>query len=593
MARLQGTDGIRATTVPASTHCGLGPVDAFVKKNVITEEFVELYVYCYSKMSKAKEVVIGWDPRDTEGTYTDAAMRGIRKAGCDCVCIGIAATPCIAMYTVWRDAKAAVVVSASHNFKTQNGIKLFKEKGMKLLPDEDVLLTDIILHTPYDNIKYKPETGGFVNMEREARTVFENFHLDPRNAWSTRIPIQNGPLVVDPANGALSHVAADVLRKMVTCEVIEVNNDTKSGNVNVDGGVADLEDVTVIERTDINFKSHKAVSLLFEKRSGWAAVFDADGDRFYGLAYNPPTDTVLVLSGDEAAVNISSHVSPKKDFIITVESDLEAGRAAAARGFTPILTGVGDKWLLSRAMSHPMSFSVACEASGHNITRGVLTTSSGSTVDFFSGNGLKAAVNTFAVMASGGFQSSPGEFAVPFKPGYKKTFYVFYTDKTMLRKGSVLIQNVEKKLKEMLHGMGTVKVVPFAEEPDMLYISLSGADGVQTTGIFIRNSGTEEKTGINVRGRKQDADVLGKIGLSLSMYLFSVMKNASHPMALGELAVLQSLQTSSIPTVPSNVHKERLLKEMCKGGLIQRVEKGYQTTHHGLNCLRSKAKSSL
>ena len=171
--------------------------------------------------------------------------------------------------------------------------------------------------------------------------------MDPRNSW-LRLDEKLGdfPMVVDAANGAMSGVAAQVLRVLHGGDVIEVNNDTGSGDVNRKSGVADLEGVSEVTRDDLRFAEHKAVREVFS-RKGKAAVFDADGDRFYRLDYDPDSDTVLVLSGDETAVHQARHLAPPfrgTMYINTVESDLNAARAAQALGYEPVLTGVGDKW---------------------------------------------------------------------------------------------------------------------------------------------------------------------------------------------------------------------------------------------------------
>ena len=598
--RIQGTDGIRATTSLGKDLPGVSPLDAFLKHNTLTDEFVELYVYCYCRQAApaGQQVVIGWDPRDTAGFHTDAAVRGIRRAGSEAVVIGVASTPAVSMYTVYLDAPAAVVVSASHNFKTQNGIKLFKRGGMKLLPADDEALTAAIVATSYAELTKLPLAGALTEASVDARAVFADAHADPVNSWVHADLRVNGPLVVDPANGALCGVAADVLRRVLPCAVREVNGDAASGNVNVDGGVADLEGVFEIRRGDLNFAAHASVQALLKERAGTAVVFDADGDRFYGLIYNAASDSVLVLSGDEAAIHIAAHLKKRgdaaRDFVYTVESDLEAGRKAAELGFRPVLTGVGDKWLLRQAISDPANFAVACEASGHSITKGRLRRRDGCVVDCFAGNGLKAALNTLASIEG----LSSGAIAAPFAAGHMKTFYVFYTRKQALAAGTPLMADLEAFVKESLrHVEGcSVERVPFAEEPDMLYMALKAADGTQRAGVFLRNSGTEEKTGVNVRGAKADAELLNKLGAALCLKLFGAMKDRAHAMSVAEEAVLRGLphgDEAAAPTVPSNVHKERLLKEMVKGRLLQRAECGYSVTAFGRQCLAVSGRSAL
>ena len=101
MNRIQGTDGIRRAV--ATSAAGLTPQQAFVQRNVITPEFMELYTFAYVSGLHANpeggrgEIVIGWDPRDPQGVFTGAAIRGIRKAGGDAVVVGIAPTPAVAM----------------------------------------------------------------------------------------------------------------------------------------------------------------------------------------------------------------------------------------------------------------------------------------------------------------------------------------------------------------------------------------------------------------------------------------------------------------------------------------------------------------
>ena len=597
--RLQGTDGIRASTALAKDlAAGVTPQQAFLEHGVLTETFVELYVYCYCRLvaggSGGPAVVIGWDPRDTAGHHTGAAVRGIRRSGCTAITIGVAATPSVSMYCVHIGAPAAVVISASHNFKTQNGIKLFKQHGMKLLPEDDLRLSALIMATSYEDIASLP-LGCTEDHTQRAAEVFRTFHLSQCNSWlqSPRLEV-DGPLVVDPANGALCGVAAEVLRGLVTCEVVEVNGDVASGEVNVDGGVADLEGTSSISRDDVGFRTHRSVQKLLHLRRGVAVVFDADGDRFYALLYSPSTDSVLVVGGDEAAIHMAAHLAPRtprRGFVYTVESDLEAGIAARTLSYTPSLTGVGDKWLLQKALSQQDSFAVACESSGHSITSGRLLCRDGRRVNFYAGNGLKAAINTLVSVHG----KDVADVAAPFPAGFKKTFYVYYTHKARLTKGSAILQQVESLLSVALLGLGEVRRVDFPEEPDMLYMGVYSG-GVQRAGVFVRNSGTEDKTGVNVRGQKADAAALLAVGAQLCTVLYTEMKNRAHPMARAELTCMRQLAANAEVDISahSDVSAERLQKEMLKGNLIQHTPAGgVCLTDFGTKCLRQAGKASL
>ena len=149
MDRLQGTDGIRRRVVPSTTEGlqDLTPQDAFLQQGVITETFLELYAYAYvSGLGGTPEVVVGWDPRDPDGLYTGAVVSGVRKAGASALVVGIFPTPGVALYQMWCGADAALMVTASHNFRDQNGVKIFHgPNALKLFPDEDRVLTGRVL----------------------------------------------------------------------------------------------------------------------------------------------------------------------------------------------------------------------------------------------------------------------------------------------------------------------------------------------------------------------------------------------------------------------------------------------------------------
>ena len=129
--RLQGTDGIRRP-VALSTDPrvkGLTPLAAFLERGLITEQFIELYVYAYvTSLAVADEIVIGWDPRDPAGDFTGAvvsrhsARRGRRRSGDR----HLRRHRRVALYhDVARQRRAALMITASHNFRDQNGIKIF------------------------------------------------------------------------------------------------------------------------------------------------------------------------------------------------------------------------------------------------------------------------------------------------------------------------------------------------------------------------------------------------------------------------------------------------------------------------------------
>ena len=155
--------------------------------------------------------------------------------------------------------------------------------------------------------------------------LFQHFSLLPKNSWiDSPDTLKDLILVVDPAFGALTGIAAQIFQEAGVGKVLEVNAG-KNGEVNLRSGVADLEGCPritadmILKPTGL-FHSHKAIVKLFQlgrankkfaesgKKRIAGAIFDADGDRFFRLEYDPFQDTLWVLSGDETAILQARHL---------------------------------------------------------------------------------------------------------------------------------------------------------------------------------------------------------------------------------------------------------------------------------------------
>ena len=662
--RLQGTDGIRREIRSAKdSECrGSTPLQIFLAKGWITEEFMELYVYCYvknqSSAHKKRTFVIGWDPRDPSGTFTEAVVRGVRKAGGEARVLGVVPTPLVPLFMLHNGDDGGIMVTASHNPKDQNGIKLFLPfHGMKPLPSDDIDLTRNLLKQ--NAIKKLPLKGGRTDCRQKALALFQHFSLRPENSWiNSPDTLKALILVVDPAFGAFTGIAAQIFKDAGVGKVVEVNAG-KNGAVNLRSGVADLEGCPRITADMIlqpagPFRFHKAIVKLFQlgranqksaecgKKRIAGAIFDADGDRFFRLEYDPFQDTLWVLSGDETAILQARHLVsrfPQKYggslYINTVESDLNASASAELMGLTPLLTAVGDKWILLKIrlallqqklsmlttqkklknkiaslqkkgvtrvadlknleasiLENPAAtknnshvLAVGSEETGHNITTGYLTLPDKKEVQIYSGNGLKSALNTFAATEHLAATLSPKRYIQsvrqPFLPGFKSTLYTYYIRQELFCRDSQVWKKVKRLLFQTAKQSGySIRTRNFPDDPDMLYISLSEGKA----GIFVRNSGTENKISVNLRGRKSDAGKLKKIGLEAIKLLTSLLKDRDNSFYKIELDALSQIAARPITDEEleiKNQYKFRLINEMKKQNLIQLSHEGNRLTPLG------------
>lgn len=597
--RLQGTDGVRGPVRPARDF-PYGPLETFLRHGVLTEEFFELYCYAHvrglvedRKMAEGDDVLIGWDSRDVEKTYVNAAVSGIAKAGGRPALLGVLPTPGAAISLVCLEAPTAIVITASHNPGDQNGIKIFTgPRGMKLLPEDDEKLTERVYSVDFEKIRNAEKKFFPFDASEEERARFIHFHLDGRNTWANgnEKVFSGSEIIVDPARGALAQIAAMVFSELGFAMVAEVAGE-QNGEVNKDSGVAHIEGTREITAAAFDsgsdFARHELVKKMFEEgrsaarkkdpaqRPLFGVSFDADGDRFFLLLYDAKNDSVRILSGDDCLALQSSYLmaaDPEKwrgrTMAFTVESDVNLLRHALSLGFKPVVTAVGDKWILKKAEECGDFFAVGGEEAGHSISEGVTTIKCRDQKRLFAGNGLKGAINTILALhklAGGGDVIKAA--MNPFEAGFRHTAYAYYVTKGLFHRGSDVWKDAEKTLRESFTGRDkhllTLEAEEIEGEPDMLYFAITSKEEGLVGSIFVRNSGTENKISVNARGAKKIAEPLRTACDAVIIRLMGQMTDKADPMAVARLKLLDQISKKIAPAAEDfpGVDFERLTHE--------------------------------
>ena len=100
----------------------------------------------------------------------------------------------------------------------------------------------------------------------------------------------------------------------------------------------------------------------------------------------------------------------------------------------------------------------------------------------------------------------------------------------------------------------------------------------------MRNSGTEDKISINLRGSKSDASNLRQMGLEAIKILFTALKNRDHHFYKLELDALSQIAAQTVKEKDLIVEKHsktRLVSEMQKQGIIKMNTIGFRLTALG------------
>ena len=139
MSLIKSISGIRGT-IGGKPGDGLSPVD-IVKFT---------YAYCATLPSrKARPVdrkyriVVGRDARISGEMVENLVVGTLMSCGVDVVRIGLASTPTTEMAVTFAEADGGIILTASHNPRQWNALKLLNDKGEFLTADEGQAILDL------------------------------------------------------------------------------------------------------------------------------------------------------------------------------------------------------------------------------------------------------------------------------------------------------------------------------------------------------------------------------------------------------------------------------------------------------------------
>ena len=359
--KIFGTDGVRGTAnvepVTAETALKLGRAAAHVFKNLERQ----------SRGRGKHKIVIGKDTRLSGYMIENAISSGILSMGVDVLFIGPLPTPGVAYVTRSLRADAGIVITASHNPYTDNGIKFFRADGYKL---DDQIEGEI------ENLVF---TGGIENVRPSAEHIGKAVRIDDalgryiefaKSSFPKGLTLEGLKVVLDCGHGAAYKSSPCVLREL-GAEVILYDSHPDGKNINENCG---------------SMHPEAMCKKVVEHGAHLGIAHDGDADRVLLC-----DEKGNLIDGDDimaiAALEMLAEKSlAKKTLVSTVMSN--AGLAAAIKnaGGKMLRTAVGDKNVIDEMLRGGFNF--GGEQSGHLIFRDHGTT----------GDGLVAALQILRIL---------------------------------------------------------------------------------------------------------------------------------------------------------------------------------------------------
>ncbi|MCR3905744.1 MAG: phosphoglucosamine mutase [Tenericutes bacterium] len=331
MGKYFGTDGIRGDAQTEVT-----PILAYAVGNTLRRAL------------NINELVIAMDTRQSGLRISDYLARGAAMGGMEVWKEMILSTPMIAHYSKLRGI-VGVMITASHNVHTDNGIKIFN-KGFKTTPEEEAIIEEMIdsrniINTPVHKVK-----RGFDDIRIQYLQIFKKLKLEKTDLKA----------IYDTANGATSKIAKEIF-DLYAPNALQVNKFVPLKNlINDHCGSTYMESI---------------IGHVLEKKYPVGFSFDGDGDRIQAV-----DATGRIYDGDMIVYMIANHMKQNgtlanNGVVLTKMSNLGIIKALKDKGIDVVLSDVGDKNVSLAMEKH--GYCIGGESSGHVILNQFIHTGDG------------------------------------------------------------------------------------------------------------------------------------------------------------------------------------------------------------------------
>ena len=360
--KLFGTDGVR------------GLANSFPMTPEIAMKVGMAAGRIFTRGEYRHRVVIGKDTRLSGYMVESALVAGFTAVGMDVFLFGPLPTPAVAMLTRSLRADLGVMISASHNPYTDNGIKLFGPDGQKLSDAREHQIESLMANGMEQGLAPAAKIGRAKRIDdAQARYIEFAKGIFPRN-----LRLDSLRIVVDCANGAAYKVAPAVLWEL-GADIVSLGVEPDGANINFECGSTAPEAMC---------------RKVGEVRADFGIALDGDADRVVMA-----DEHGHIIDGDQILALIARSWSKagtlKGGGIVgTVMSNAGLDRYLESLDLKLARAQVGDRYVIEEMKKG--NYNVGGEQSGHIVLADFCTT----------GDGLIAALQVLAVIAQEGKTAS-------------------------------------------------------------------------------------------------------------------------------------------------------------------------------------------
>lgn len=343
--RIFGTDGIRGTI----NNYPMTP-------EVCLRAGMALCFLLKKRLPHKPKILIGKDTRISGYVIESALTSGITSMGGDVYLVGPIPTPAVAFLVKSMRVDAGIVISASHNPFSDNGIKIFSNDGFKLTEELENDIEKLINDKDFPAIRPSARELGKAYRIEDAQGRYIEFIKSTLPKDSN---LEGLKVAIDPANGAAYKITPTLFHEL-GAEVITINDKPDGLNINKECGALYPESLIKIVR---------------ETQAHFGVAHDGDADR-----------TILVdekgniIDGDFILTILAEEFKKerklkKNTVVATIMTNMGVENYLKNAGIKLIRTKVGDKYVVEEMLKG--SYNLGGEQSGHIICMDYTNTGDG------------------------------------------------------------------------------------------------------------------------------------------------------------------------------------------------------------------------
>ena len=348
-----GTDGIRGKANTSTMNAMLA-----VNIGMAAAKF-------FTRGNHTHHVLIGKDTRLSNYTIEPALTAGFLSMGMNVYLTGPIPTPGVSALVSSMRCDVGVMISASHNHYTDNGIKIFGPDGRKLSDNEEIKIENLI-DSRLKKLVKSESLGRAKRIDDAGGRYIEYL----KSKISSSLRLDNLKIIVDCANGAAYKVAPKILWEL-GAEVISMNIDPDGTNENKDSG---------------STYPNNLIKKVKEEKADIGIALDGDADRCILVDENGN-----LINGDKILAIIATYWKENNSlYNNTVVGTIMTNKALenyfVENNIKLIRTKVGDRNIIKEMKSK--EFIIGGEPSGHIILNNHSST----------GDGILASLEVLGIM---------------------------------------------------------------------------------------------------------------------------------------------------------------------------------------------------